>query len=115
MEDIARDIYAELGPGFSERVYHNAFEVCLRMKGIPYETERVIPIIFRGHTIGTVRADIIVDGHTVIEFKAVKALKDATDLQAGNYMKLTGIRKAYLVNFPPCPQKACEIKVVVLE
>ena len=115
MEDICKDVYAELGPGFSERVYHNAVEVALRTQGIPYETERIIPVMFRGHTIGNVRADLIIEGHTIIEFKAVKSLKEEDALQVLNYMHLTNIKKAYLVNFPPCLGKPCEIKTVLLE
>ena len=37
IEDLTRKIYSQLGPGYSERVYHNAMEVLLRSKGIPYE------------------------------------------------------------------------------
>jgi GxxExxY protein len=50
-----------LGPGYSERVYHNAMEVVLRKNGVPYETERIVPIVFEGHTIGNLRADIIIN------------------------------------------------------
>jgi len=35
IEDFAREIYSDLGPGYSERVYHNAMEVLLRERGIP--------------------------------------------------------------------------------
>ena len=62
IRDLCNHIYKTLGPGFSERVYHNAMEVMLRQKGINYETERIVPIVFEGHTIGNVRADIIIDG-----------------------------------------------------
>ena len=32
IEDMMKEIYSELGPGYSERVYHNAAEVYLREK-----------------------------------------------------------------------------------
>ena len=35
IEKIVKEVYSELGPGYSERVYHNAVEVILREKGIP--------------------------------------------------------------------------------
>ena len=59
IHEYVAEIYTILGPGFSERVYHNAIEVLLRENGISYETERIIPITFKGHTIGNLRADII--------------------------------------------------------
>jgi len=34
---FADKIYSQLGPGFSERVYHNAMEILLRKDSIPYE------------------------------------------------------------------------------
>ena len=44
VHSIAEHIYKKLGAGYSERVYHNAFEVMLREKNIPYESERIVPI-----------------------------------------------------------------------
>ena len=69
VEELATEIYSQLGPGYSERVYHNAMEVLLRSKNIPYESERVVPIPFNGHVIGNLRADIIINNETVLEFK----------------------------------------------
>jgi GxxExxY protein len=95
------EIYTLLGPGFSERVYHNAMEVILRERGVSYETERVIPIVFKGHTIGNLRADIIIDKTIVVELKSVKTITDVMVAQARNYLKLLNLSEAYLVNFPP--------------
>ena len=55
---FADKIYSQLGPGFSERVYHNAMEILLRKDSIPYESERIIPIDFEGHNVGNLRAEI---------------------------------------------------------
>lgn len=98
--DLAKEIYETLGSGYSERVYHNAFEVGLRERGILYESERIIPVTFKGHTIGNLRADLIIDGTIVIELKAVKATSPAMLEQLENYLKLTGIHEGYLINFP---------------
>lgn len=91
-------IYNQLGPGYSERVYHNALEVLLRLDGVQYETERIIPIVFRGHTIGNMRADLIV-GNMIIELKSVKNLTDANRLQVQCYLRLLGLDQGLLVNF----------------
>jgi len=109
-----KEIYTELGPGHSERVYHNAVEVMLREKNIKYESERIIPVVFRGHVIGNVRADIIVDGRYVLEFKTIRTLGDGAELQAQNYLRLTGLNLAYLVNFPPHPDREVEVKKIAL-
>jgi len=98
--DMAARIWIELGPGFSERVYHNAFEVELRLAGVPYETERIITIPYRNHNVGNLRADLIINGEMVVELKSTTKLRDEFVNQARNYMRLTGISKALLINFP---------------
>jgi GxxExxY protein len=100
MEEMAKRVYETLGPGYSECVYHRAFEVLLRNSGTPYETERIVPIVFDDHTIGNLRIDLIIDGIIIIELKAIAKLTDANKTQVKNYMKLTGLTKAYLINFP---------------
>ena len=97
---LCNQVYRELGPGYSERIYHNAMEVLLRKNGIPYETERIIPVVFEGHTIGNLRGDLIVDKNMIVELKAIKSLGPQNTIQAKNYIKLTGIPRAILVNFP---------------
>ena len=111
---LAQEVYT-LGGGYSERVYHNAMEVLLRKGGIPYETERIVPITFQGHVIGNLRADIIVNNEIVLEFKTIKTLNDQTEMQARNYLSLTGLKKAYLINFPPVPDREVEVRCVVEE
>ena len=112
VEQMVRDVYTELGPGYSERVYHNAMEVLLREMKVPYETERHILVHFRNHIVGQLRADIIVDGHEILEFKAVKTINEGAELQARNYLHLTGLRTAYVVNFPPHPDREVEIRKI---
>jgi GxxExxY protein len=115
IETFAREIYSELGPGHSERVYHNAMEVLLREKGIPYESERIITIPFRGHVIGNLRADIIINNKTILEFKIIKTLNDAAELQARSYLRLTGLKEAYLVNYPPHPGREVEVRRIQVQ
>ena len=96
----ARQIWQTLGPGFSERVYHNAMEVCLRRACVPYETERIVPIMFMEHSLGNMRADLIVQGSLVVELKSVRSLKDEHRTQTSAYLRLLGLSDAVLINFP---------------
>lgn len=115
IEKIVDEIFATLGPGYSERVYHTAVEVMLREHHVPYESERNIQIPFKGHIIGYLRADIIIDNSTVLEFKTIKTLNDAVELQGLNYLKLTGLKTAYLINFPPFRGARVEVKKICIE
>jgi GxxExxY protein len=114
IREYAEHVYKILGPGYSERVYHNALEVIFRKNGVPYETERIVPIVFEGHTIGNLRADIIINNKTVLELKSVKTVNDVMITQAQNYLKLTGLPEAYLINFPPAQGATLEVHHVGL-
>jgi GxxExxY protein len=100
IESLARDIWKALGPGYSEAVYHTAFEVGLRKQGVPYESERIIPLFYEGLNVGNVRADIVVDGTFVIELKSVARLTEPNRIQIRNYLTLLGLEYGYLINFP---------------
>jgi len=98
--ELAQDIWTTLGPGYSERVYHNAFEIALREDGFSYESERILPVCFRGLVVGNLRADLIVSGKFILELKSTSRLKDEFRNQIRNYMKLTGLKAGVLINFP---------------
>jgi GxxExxY protein len=112
LKNISTKIFEKLGPGYSERVYHNAFEVELRLNGIQYETEKILPIVYEGHTVGNLRADLILERRTIVELKSVTKLKDEFRNQVRNYAKLTGLESGFLVNFP-CVTGDVEIECVV--
>ena len=112
LKNISTKIFEKLGPGYSERVYHNAFEVELRLNGIQYDTEKILPFVYEGHTVGNLRADLILEGRTIVELKSVTKLKDEFRNQVRNYAKLTGLESGFLVNFP-CVTGDVEIECVV--
>jgi GxxExxY protein len=100
VKNIAESVWRALGPGYSERVYHNAFEVALRKRAIPYETERVLPVNYDGTFVGFMRADIVIDNKMIVELKSVARLTPAFRTQLQKYMELTGCDQGFLVNFP---------------
>jgi GxxExxY protein len=96
----ALDIWRNLGPGYSESVYHCAFEVALRNQAIYYETERIVPVYYMGQNVGHVRADLIVDRKIVLELKSVGKLNEQYRIQTRNYLTLLDLEVGYLINFP---------------
>lgn len=101
---LAREVLAELGAGHTERVYHNAMLVQLRNHGIPYETERTVPIYFRGDCVGYCAPDIIIDKQIVVELKAGRTITDLNIIQLQRYLNLSAgfkITKGLLLNFTP--------------
>ena len=115
IKEFANEVFKKLGPGYSERVYHNAMEVMLRENGIPYETERIVPIEFHGHVIGNIRADLIVNNNIVVELKAIKNIQPQMEIQARNYLQLLDLPLGMVVNFPQIHTDYVEISVVAKE
>ena len=100
LRTISNDIWESLGPGYSESVYHCAFEVALRSQAIYYETERIVPVYYAGLNVGHVRADLIIDRKVVVELKSVSKLNETYRIQTRNYLTLLELKTGYLINFP---------------
>lgn len=97
---VANEIVTTLGVGHRESIYHNAFLVELRQSGHSYESERQIPINYKGHQVGVVRADLIINNELVLEFKAAtKRLGDIERRQTEKYMAAGNIPNGLLINF----------------
>lgn len=99
-ERISNCISQILGKGRRENLYHKAFIVELKNNHIPFESEVVLPIKYKGEQIGHGRADIIINRSLILEFKAIKKKLDIDEIsQLKNYMESTGIKKGMVINF----------------
>jgi GxxExxY protein len=99
LRGFAQEVYTSLGAGHLESIYHAAMAVELRLAGLQYESEQVMPVTHKGQYVGTIRADIIVNKECVLEFKISGKMDDAKQ-QARQYMKLQGIPYGFVVMFP---------------
>lgn len=92
-------VHRELGPGFLESFYENAMKTALRHRGITYEAQKEVTIVFEGEEAGTHRLDLIVERQIVVELKAVKQLEDVHFAQLRSYLKATHLHVGLLMNF----------------
>src|SRR3954464_16086562 len=88
-----------LGPGYKELLYERAFCLELDEQGLKYEAEKRILVPYKGHLIDGHRLDLIVDGVVIVELKVVKVLKELHRLQVLSYLKASGLRLGYVMNF----------------
>ena len=71
-----------------------------RERGIPYEREKLIQIMYKGKPLGEpYRADFVCYGKIIVELKAVEELQGIHRSQVVNYLKATGMKLGLLVNF----------------
>ena len=98
--DAAIAVHRELGPGLLETVYEVVLLDELRRRGLAADRQVPIAIVCRGVRFDEgFRADIIVEGKVIIELKSVERVTNAHKKQLLTYLRLTGMRLGYLLNF----------------
>ncbi|OQY15943.1 MAG: GxxExxY protein [Desulfobacteraceae bacterium 4572_35.1] len=88
-----------LGSGFLEKVYGNALMTELLKRGVNAQQQVAINVVYKDNIVGEYFADIIVENKVVLELKAIDALKKIHEAQLLNYLKATGLKIGFLVNF----------------
>jgi GxxExxY protein len=95
----AMAVLNELKPGLDEKLYENALVIELAARGNPVEQQREYPVHYRGHFIGKLVPDLIVDGKVIADPKVVSAFNDTHIAQMLGYLNITGLEVALLLNF----------------
>ena len=96
----AFEVYNEEGSGFLEDVYQECLEIELEMRGIPFESQCELKLFYKGKKLRKKYIpDFFVYDEIVVEIKAVKKLLPEHEAQLINYLKVTGKRVGYLINF----------------
>ena len=105
-EELTRDtigaamaVLNELKPGLDEKLYENALVIELAARGHTIEQQREYPVHYRGHFIGKLVPDLIVDGKVIVDPKVVTAFNDTHLAQMLGYLNITGLEVALLLNF----------------
>ena len=95
----ALEVHRLLGPGFLEAVYEQALAHELGLRGIPFERQVSLLVMYKQISVGEYRADFVIDGRIILEIKAASAMNTAHEAQAHHYLAVTGLRLALLFNF----------------
>ena len=98
--DCAIQLHRALGPGLLETVYEVTLARYLEKHGLVVDRQVAIPIEFEGERFDEgFRADLIVDGKVIIELKSVERASPVHKKQLLTYLKLSGLKLGYLLNF----------------
>ena len=93
-------VFNDLGCGFLEKVYQEAFELELKSSEIPFEREKALRLYYRGILLEQEYiADFICYGKIIVELKAASELTNIHRAQVFNYLKATNLDLGLLVNF----------------
>ena len=96
----AIEVHKAIGPGLLESVYHKCMIEELNNRSIHFESERKVPVIYKGKKIDTeLRCDLFIENILAVELKAVENLIPIHEAQLLTYMKLLNAPKGLLINF----------------
>jgi len=105
-------VHKDLGPGFNEKIYHNALMQLFEEKEIKYQTEKEFAVYYIGKKVGSFRADLVVEDKVIVEIKSLTGnILTLLEHQLISYLKASGFHVGLLINFG---NKSCQVKRVVL-
>jgi GxxExxY protein len=98
--DAAYKVHTALGPGLMEAVYEACLEYEIRNSGLVVVTQQPLPVVYQDVRIAAgLRLDMLVENCVIVELKAVEKMIPLYQAQLMTYLKLTGLRLGYLINF----------------
>jgi GxxExxY protein len=94
--DAVYTVHSALGPGLLESVYEACAAYEIQKLGLKAET----PVKYQNVFVETgLRLDIWVERNVIIECKAVETMNPLYEAQLLTYLKITGCRLGFLINF----------------
>lgn len=95
----AMAVHNGIGYGFHEKPYENGLVVEFRFREIDYEQQRKFDILYREEKVGEYIPDLLVFGKIVVDTKVIEKITDSEIGRMMNYLKVTGYRLGYIINF----------------
>ena len=78
----AIEVHKALGPGLLESVYEECLCMELDFRGIPYERQKKLPVVYKGAGLDCgYRLDIVVANKLIVELKACESLQAIHEAQ----------------------------------
>ena len=97
--DSAFKVHQTLGPGLLESVYEACLCVEFGKRGIGYETQALVPLVYEGVKIEAgLRVDLLVEKRVILELKSVDKLLPIHHSQLLTYLKLANLNLGLLIN-----------------
>ena len=95
----AMEVLNGLRPGLDEKIYENSLVLELIAQGHQVEQQRRFPVHYRGHLVGTLIPDILVDEKVIVDPKVVEAFTNDHIAQMLGYLAISELELAMLLNF----------------
>jgi GxxExxY protein len=98
--DAAYTIHTALGPGLLESVYEACLAYEAQKNQVNVETQIALPVRYKDVFVETgLRLDLWAERSVIVEIKAVEKMNPLYEAQLLTYLKMTGCRLGFLINF----------------
>lgn len=98
--DAALKVHRHLGPGLLESVYEECLVTELRLRGLTVGRQVAVAIEYEGIRLDSeLRLDLLVENAIIVELKVVESLSPLHRSQVPTYLRLSGKRLGFLLNF----------------
>lgn len=98
--DSCIHVHRELGAGLLESVYQASLAVELQARGNSVRCEVPVAVRYRGAVLDVgFRIDMVVDDRVLLENKSIQSVLPIHKAQLLTYLRLTGYRVGFLVNW----------------
>ena len=108
----AIEVHRNLGPGYLESIYEEAFAIELATRNIQYIRQPEITVRYKKREIGKGRLDLLIENKLIVELKTVDNLLPIHKAQVISYLKAMKIQLGLLINFN-CPILKHGIKRII--
>jgi GxxExxY protein len=98
----AFEVHSTIGGGMAEEIYQECLEIELSLRAIPFLSKSPLRAEYKGQPLRKEYfPDLLVTEGLVVELKAVATLLPEHEAQLLNYLRITGMKVGYLINFGP--------------
>lgn len=96
----AIEVHRALGPGLLESAYEECLCYELFLRGISVQRQKPLPLVYKNTKLDCgYRLDIVVENKIILELKACDYIEEIHKAQLLTYLKVSGIKLGFLLNF----------------
>ena len=96
----AIEVHRQIGPGLLESSYQVCFCRELELRRIPFRRQVELPVVYKGVRLDAgYRIDVVVADRVIVELKSVEKILPVHEAQLLTYLRLSGLRVGFLINF----------------
>jgi GxxExxY protein len=99
--DASVKVHKAMGPGLLESVYEECLTYELSVnRGLKVQRQIELPVRYDGVALQSkLRLDMLINDLVIVEVKAVDVLLPIHEAQLITYLRLSGVRLGYIINF----------------